>query len=163
CVAHPTLARWDSPPGAAAGNGSLTFNGLVLSGTARATRLLVPLCLENTRVGIARLDLGSVDAHPICGLDETLEMVAVAGRIDGAAASTVARCDWDAVTLAARRALAHETCALAQSMLDEAVAYVTARHQFGRPIAAFQTVRHRLTEVLVAIASARAAIDAAWS
>jgi alkylation response protein AidB-like acyl-CoA dehydrogenase len=54
-------------------------------------------------------------------------------------------------------------CGLAQAMLDRVAAHVTDRHQFGRPIAAFQTVRHRLTEVVVALASARAALDAAWT
>jgi alkylation response protein AidB-like acyl-CoA dehydrogenase len=47
-------------------------------------------------------------------------------------------------------------------VLDAAVAHVTDRHQFGKPIAAFQTVRHRLTEVFVALTSARAALEAAW-
>ncbi|MCA1843814.1 MAG: acyl-CoA/acyl-ACP dehydrogenase, partial [Actinobacteria bacterium] len=49
------------------------------------------------------------------------------------------------------------------AMLDTAAAHVTERHQFGRPIAAFQTVRHRLTEVSVALAAARAALDASWA
>ena len=33
---------------------------------------------------------------------------------------------------------------------------------FGRPIAAFQAVRHRLAEALVAVEAADAALDAAW-
>jgi alkylation response protein AidB-like acyl-CoA dehydrogenase len=61
------------------------------------------------------------------------------------------------------RALAHELCGLAQQMLDTAARHVTDRHQFGKPIAAFQTVRHRLTEVHVAIAAARPVLDAAWT
>src|SRR5207244_9219423 len=58
---------------------------------------------------------------------------------------------------------AHELCGLAQATLDRTVGYVTDRHQFGRPIAAFQTVRHRLTEVFVALASARSLLDASWA
>jgi alkylation response protein AidB-like acyl-CoA dehydrogenase len=34
--------------------------------------------------------------------------------------------------------------------------------QFGRPIAMFQAVRHRLAETLVAIEGAAAVLDAAW-
>jgi alkylation response protein AidB-like acyl-CoA dehydrogenase len=40
--------------------------------------------------------------------------------------------------------------------------HATERIQFGRPVAAFQAVRHRLAEGLVAIEAADAALDAAW-
>jgi alkylation response protein AidB-like acyl-CoA dehydrogenase len=48
-------------------------------------------------------------------------------------------------------------------MLDQSVAYVSARHQFGRPIASFQTVKHRLAEVHVAVTAARAGVATAWA
>ena len=90
--------------------------------------------------------------------------MAVSGRVGGVAEPGAGpECRWESVALGARRALAHELCGLGQAMLDTAVSYVTERHQFGRPIAAFQTVRHRLTDVYVALASARAALDSSWA
>jgi alkylation response protein AidB-like acyl-CoA dehydrogenase len=47
-------------------------------------------------------------------------------------------------------------------MLDLARTHALERMQFGQPIAAFQAVRHRLAEALVAIETAAAMLDAAW-
>ena len=61
-----------------------------------------------------------------------------------------------------RRALAAELVGLSERMLDDTVGYVVERHQFGRPIATFQTVKHRLADVKVATSAARAALRTAW-
>jgi alkylation response protein AidB-like acyl-CoA dehydrogenase len=47
-------------------------------------------------------------------------------------------------------------------MLELARAHALERVQFGRPIAGFQAVRHRLAEALVAIEAADGALAAAW-
>jgi alkylation response protein AidB-like acyl-CoA dehydrogenase len=46
-------------------------------------------------------------------------------------------------------------------MLDLARAHALERVQFGRPIARFQAVRHRLADALVAVESLEAALTAA--
>lgn len=48
-----------------------------------------------------------------------------------------------------RVALAAEAAGLLAAALDSTVAYVTDRQQFGRPLATFQAVRHRLAEAQV--------------
>jgi alkylation response protein AidB-like acyl-CoA dehydrogenase len=48
---------------------------------------------------------------------------------------------------------------VAMRMLETTVAYVKARHQFGRPVGSFQAVKHKLASVHVALESSRAA---AW-
>lgn len=48
-----------------------------------------------------------------------------------------------------RVGLAAEAAGLLGAALDSAVAHVTDRQQFGRPIATFQAVRHRLAEAQV--------------
>jgi alkylation response protein AidB-like acyl-CoA dehydrogenase len=53
-------------------------------------------------------------------------------------------------------ALASETLGAAQSMLDQAVAYAGQRRQFGRPIAAFQAVKHACAEMAAALEPCRA-------
>jgi alkylation response protein AidB-like acyl-CoA dehydrogenase len=47
-------------------------------------------------------------------------------------------------------------------MLALARLHALEREQFGQPIAAFQAIRHRLAETLVAIETADAVLDAAW-
>lgn len=48
-----------------------------------------------------------------------------------------------------------------RAMLEAARAHALDRTQFGKPIAAFQAIRHRLAETLVAIEGAEAALSAA--
>jgi len=60
--------------------------------------------------------------------------------------------------LRAAIALAAEELGLAQQCLDLTVAYALERQQFGRPIAGFQAVKHRLAEMMVKVEAARSAV-----
>ncbi|TNC19349.1 acyl-CoA dehydrogenase family protein [Amycolatopsis alkalitolerans] len=53
--------------------------------------------------------------------------------------------------------LASEQLGVAQWCLDETVAYVKQRYQFGRPVGSFQALKHRLADLYLEIAMARAA------
>ena len=64
---------------------------------------------------------------------------------------------------AGRLALATELTAASRAMLDLAREHAVNRIQFGKPIASFQAVRHRLADALVAVASAEAVVDAGWA
>lgn len=69
--------------------------------------------------------------------------------------------DGEAVPLAAgRRALGWWLVGTSRAMLTLARAHVLDRVQFGKPLAAFQAVRHRLAETLVAIEGAEATLAA---
>ncbi|MEW6472865.1 MAG: acyl-CoA dehydrogenase family protein [Actinomycetota bacterium] len=169
-VVHPAPGC-DEPPGALDSDGQVTFSGLVLARAGRMRELAVPFVTAQGSVGVATASPAAANGRPVAGLDPALRLISVSGtaaaangRLSGVPRSSgpAAPPGWAAVRQAARRALAHELCGLAQAMLDDAARHVTDRHQFGRPIAAFQTVRHRLTEVYVAIAAARSALDAAW-
>lgn len=160
-VVHPAPGG-DEPPGSLGSGGQVTFSGLVLAGAGQRRELAVPFVDAEGRIGLATARRSAVDWHPVEGLDPALRLVCVGGTAARASNAPTAPAGWASVRQAARRALAHELGALAQAMLDDAARHVTERHQFGRPIAAFQTVRHRLTEVYVAIAAARSALDAAW-
>lgn len=50
---------------------------------------------------------------------------------------------------------------LAQGALDVAVTYAKQRHQFGKPIIAFQAVQHMLADMAIGVESARALVYAA--
>jgi alkylation response protein AidB-like acyl-CoA dehydrogenase len=68
----------------------------------------------------------------------------------------------DPVPLAAgRRALGWWLAGTSRAMLSLARQHAVDRVQFGKPIASFQAVRHRLAEVLVAIEGAEATLGAA--
>jgi len=63
-----------------------------------------------------------------------------------------------------RLATAAECLGGAQAALDEAVEYAKIRQQFGKPIGAFQAVKHRLADALLAIQSARSVVSyACWA
>jgi alkylation response protein AidB-like acyl-CoA dehydrogenase len=68
---------------------------------------------------------------------------------------------WDAAVAHARRAIGYETAGAARAMLDLARTHALDRVQFGRPVARFQAVRHRLAEALVAIEALDATLTAA--
>jgi alkylation response protein AidB-like acyl-CoA dehydrogenase len=54
-----------------------------------------------------------------------------------------------------RVAIAAQSVGLAQSALDEAVAYATEREQFDRPIGEFQAIRHKLADMQASVGAAR--------
>ncbi len=59
---------------------------------------------------------------------------------------------------------AAQSLGLAQRMVDLAVAYTGERKQFGKPVGAFQAVKHHMADVAVRLEYARAPVyRAAWS
>ena len=98
-----------------------------------------------------------VTVRSLAGIDPALGLVEVTGEL-GARPSRA----WPAAVAAGQVALAHELVGASRAMLRLARDHAVERIQFGRPIAAFQAVRHRLAESLVAIEAADAALDAAW-
>ena len=154
-VVHPTLEAWNDPPGAVAGDGTILVDGLVLGGVTRA----VHAAGSHSGGGRARQP-GRKPTPPgwkpaeVAGFDEDLRLVRIRGRIATGRREPRPR-SWPEVTSVARRALGHELVGLAQSMLDDAGRHVIDRVQFGRPIATFQAVRHRLADLHVAITAAR--------
>jgi hypothetical protein len=105
------------------------------------------------------LDTTDVTLRSIGGLDPAMGLVEVSG--DGLRAGTQPA-SWAAAVAAGQLALSHELVGASRAMLQSARDHAVERIQFGRPIAAFQAVRHRLAESLVAIEAADAALDAAW-
>ena len=99
-----------------------------------------------------------VTVCPVGGIDPALGLVEVTGDLQLASPSSA----WPDAVAAGQVALAHELVGASRAMLQLARDHAVERIQFGRPIAAFQAVRHRLAESLVAIEAADAALDAAW-
>jgi hypothetical protein len=158
-VVLPPLGRWCAPADATAGADGLVVHGL---GTARlpaAERVLVVRADGDAHVGCV-VPGAALAATPLQGVDPDLGLVAVGGALPAHADARPA--DWQAALDLGRLALAHELVGASRAMLDLARTHALARVQFDRPIAAFQAVRHRLAEALVAIEAAAATLDAAW-
>ncbi|MDX3235879.1 acyl-CoA/acyl-ACP dehydrogenase [Streptomyces sp. ME03-5709C] len=107
-----------------------------------------------------RTDAPGVDLSVPVPLDLTRPIA------DVAFAGTAARRLADAHTAAAavERALltgagllASEQLGLARWCLDETVAYLKERHQFGRAVGSFQSLKHRLADLWLEVVQARAA------
>jgi hypothetical protein len=149
CVALPAPHAAD-PAGVRDGE-RVVVDGLVSTRAATATTVIVPVAGGIARVPVAELTLGAA------GLDPG----AAYRRVRGSAAAATEPCgDWTAVVTAARVALAHQLVAASRVMLEFARQHAIDRIQFGKPIASFQAVRHKLSEALVAIEGAAAVADA---
>ena len=106
-------------------------------------------------VASSGLELRSVE-----GMDPDLGLVGVSGSAEVLA--DLGPLDWSTAVLRARLAISTELVAVSRRMLQLAHEHALERVQFGRPIAKFQAIRHRLAETLVAIEGAQAALDVAW-
>jgi Acyl-CoA dehydrogenase, C-terminal domain len=101
--------------------------------------------------------------RPVSGVDPAAGIVEVTGTgIPAPTRSELEAGAWPAAVAAGQVAIAHELAGASRAMLQLARDHAVERIQFGRPIAAFQAVRHRLADSLVAIEAADAAIVAAW-
>ena len=163
-VVLPALGRWD-PPGTVAGG--LVVDGLGGAGLAAASLATVPARGGDGDVVVV-VPIGDLAPAPVAALDPWMGLTAVHAR-QAAKMSPVSLAPvslapgaWDAAVDLARLALAHELVGAAAAMLALARAHALARVQFGRPIAAFQAVRHRLADTVVSVEGARAVLDAAW-
>ena len=126
-------------------------NGLSTARIARAGEVIV-----EGRV----VPVDNVEIEPVRGIDPSLQL----SRVDVACAGeqlTLDRGAWERATALGQRALAHQISGACRAMLDLARTHALEREQFGRPVARFQAVRHRLAEALVAIEALDAALVAA--
>ena len=135
-----------------------TIDGIVSARVDSATRVIVPRDVNGVvHVGWASADLVRVDIA--VGLDSARPYQrAVADDVDVNDLQPVAA-SWSDVVAQARAALAHQLIAASRGMLEQARQHAIDRVQFGRPIASFQAIRHKLADCLVAIEGAAAVAD----
>jgi alkylation response protein AidB-like acyl-CoA dehydrogenase len=138
------------------GSTAVIHGDLVLAGAGRATRFVVA-----SAGGLRVVPAQAVELTEVRGFDPALGLsraAVLAGAGEPAGGSEVA----EQAIAAGRRALASQMVGAAEQMLTDTLAYVIERHQYGRAIGSFQTVKHRLADVRVAYSAARAATAAAW-
>jgi alkylation response protein AidB-like acyl-CoA dehydrogenase len=125
-----------------------------------AGMLLVPA--DGVPRGLYVVDLSNARTtrSPVVSLDMTRQLCDIS--FDDAPATLVASGDaasraLDAALTAGACVLAAEQLGVAQRCLDMTVSYVKERRQFARPVGSFQALKHRLADLWVAVAQARAA------
>lgn len=147
------------PPARIDGAG-LAAQGLASARAASAAQLLV-VCADGDDLRLANVPLTQVTARRVQGIDPGAGFHIVEVTAGAADARPLDRAAWDTAVALGRRAVAHETAGACRTMLDLARTHALERMQFGRPIARFQAVRHRLAEALVAVEALDAALGAA--
>jgi alkylation response protein AidB-like acyl-CoA dehydrogenase len=163
----PALADGSTTAAVALGLGSLTAaataDGVSVSGSARPVLGggLADLLVLGARDGDAEVwfvvDAAQATVTPLAGLDGTRRPAEVA--LDGVtvpASRLLPGLTEHEVRLLTGVLVAAEATGLAGWALDTATAYAKTREQFGRPIGAFQAVKHRCADMLVRAEQARA-------
>lgn len=158
CVLLPAPARRD-PPGTRVGS-SIHVDGLASARIGFSTRVVVPVA-DDGAVEFFEIDAGLLQRHAAASLDPARPFRRVAADVtaDDARVVTVTG-TWDGAVRDARAALAHQLIAVSRVMLEQARQHAVDRVQFGRPVASFQAVRHKLAEALVAIEGAESVVTA---
>jgi len=165
-AACPDAAQWYLP-GLADGSviatvaldADVTAAGGTITGTARNVVDGAAASLLLVRAGdeLVAVAAGDAAVEPLGTLDQTRRQAAV--RFDGVPALPAGPA---ATAVALQRVLlAAECAAAAEHCLDVTVAYLMSRRQFGRPIGAFQALKHRAADLKVAVTSAQATARAA--
>lgn len=158
-VVLPPFAAWDAP-GRLDAKGAVSAHGLATARIACAAEVLV-VCAAASEPQAALVPASAVASDEIRGIDPAFGLSAV--RVQGRA-SRVTSLDpaaWTSAVALGRRALGYEIAGACRAMLDLAREHALVRTQFGRPVARFQAVRHRLAETLVAIEALEAALAVA--
>ena len=140
--------------------GSVTASGGRLTGVAHHVLDGAEAGLFVVRAGDALFAVRAADAvvTPAGTLDETRSQAAVSFReAPGLALGCAAERAEDLL----RVMIAVESAGAAAHCLEVTVGYLKTRVQFGRPIGAFQALRHRCADLAVEVASARATAYAA--
>lgn len=146
----------------------------VIEGTVRkvldvehATHLLVPIEGENPALGLVTLPHPSVVVTPRKTWDLTRRLADVEfNGLELSDGDLILRGDAAQEALARMRAhfdlaLACDALGGAETAFEETLAYLQQRHQYNRPIASFQAIKHRCADHKVAIEASRALVNAA--
>jgi hypothetical protein len=145
-----------TPPGRRSAD-RIVVDGVVSTRLDGASTVLVPVARSADAVELAPVAAHLLEVGTSATLDPDRAVRQVRCTIPAPPSTALTPTgDWSAAVAAARVALAHQLIAAARTMLDQARTHAVDRAQFGRPVASFQAVRHRLADSLVAIEGAAA-------
>jgi alkylation response protein AidB-like acyl-CoA dehydrogenase len=154
----PTVVRADA-------GGRLTGRVTSVADAIGADVLVVP-AVGPHGPGLYEVAVTAAVVEPFSSLDLTRPLADVgfeasAGRLLPAAGPGGAAAALDTALLTGAGLLASEQAGVAQWCLDATVDYLGQRHQFGRAVGSFQSLKHRLADLWLEVVSVRAAARAA--
>jgi hypothetical protein len=157
CVVVPAPHQFQ--PAGLRRDGDIHFNGLVSARIDHADRALLPVA-EDGIVRFYDVDAATLRSESLRALDPARPYRRVSGQVSVTDSAVSASGTWAEATRDAQLALAYQLIAAARAMLELGRQHALDRVQFGRSVASFQAVRHKLAEVLVAIEGAAAVAEA---
>lgn len=151
----PLEGRLVLPPlGSSAASGRCGPHGIKVDGLVLAADHDAAYLVGTDAGDVFVVDADDVAVEHLPGFDPDLRVGRITGTVPAATARPLSGADWPALGARAAHALAFELVGIAHAALDRAVAHVLERQQFGRPLAAFQVVRHRLATAAIATSGA---------
>jgi hypothetical protein len=157
-VLLPGFAAWD-PPGRLDAGG-FHAHGLATARAATAGEMLV-VCGTASAPAAVTIPMTVLEVRAVRGIDPDAGLHAVCAQGGAVAAARLEPAAWQSAVALGRRAVAHQIAGASRAMLALARTHALERVQFGRPIAQFQAVRHRLADALVAVEALDATLTAA--
>ena len=152
CTVFPAPHQF-YPPGQRHGD-AVTVDGLV-STRVEGAFAEVLVIVDGEDVGVATFDAAMLRDQGGDGIDPGRAYRRVSFTVATDAMEPVeASGSWESTVAAAQTALAHQLIGAARWALAEARQHAIDRVQFGRPVASFQAIRHKLAESLVQIEGA---------
>ncbi|TNM36507.1 acyl-CoA dehydrogenase [Nocardioides albidus] len=138
-------------------DGAVSGTVTSVAGAVEADVLLV-LVDTGSGIALAMVEAGAASVQPVVSLDMSRQIADVV--LDGAAATIVHAGGEPAVRralLTGAAVLASEQAGVARWCLEETLAYLKVRTQFGRVVGGFQAIKHRLADLYAEVESAGAA------
>lgn len=163
-VAHPhpmAIDLFAFAPAATPLPGAGPGRVVVLGPLDGVDEVVVPVRADES-VGAVVVPVGALRTVPVDTFDHDAGWTAIELTDVGADVIDLGE-RWSAAVAGARRALAAELLGVCEAMLALAVEHTSARVQYGRRIASFQAVRHRLAEAHADIVGCQSLLTAAWA
>jgi alkylation response protein AidB-like acyl-CoA dehydrogenase len=146
--------------------GSYEADELVLSGRATAVQAaaaadwLLVTAASDQGTRLVLVDRARASVEPRRTLDETrrwYDVVLDGVRVRAADVLTADEAEIQWLTDACAVLTAADSLGVGERLLDMTVGYVKVREQFGRPLGSFQSVKHKVADMLTTLKGARAA------
>jgi hypothetical protein len=157
-VLLPRFAAWDAP--GRIDQGQLHADGLATARAVTAGEMLV-VCRTERELCVVTVPMKTAEVSAVRGIDPDAELRTVRVQGRATAAEPLDRSAWDSAVALGRCAVAHQIAGASRAILALACRHARDRVQFGRSIARFQAVRHRLADTLVAVEALEATLAVA--
>jgi alkylation response protein AidB-like acyl-CoA dehydrogenase len=158
CLALPlaTAPHWPPPCIVADRRGRLSGSISSVAGANEADLILIPATTDG-RIDLYSIERTAVEVTPVVSLDMTRQLADI--HVDQVPCERVISNAGAAIGIGIETGaglLASEQVGVARWCLDATITHLNQRRQFGRVLAGFQALKHRLADLYVAVEQATA-------